>query len=112
MKQNTNENVVVEAVAEKERRKSRRAKISRPMLASPTDPQYKNKEEVQSSVNASRNGLYFTTRAGHYHVGMHLNITLGYAPNDPCNSPSLGEVVRVDRLDDGRFGVAVKIHLH
>jgi hypothetical protein len=111
MKQTTSEKTVIEAAAAKERRKARRAQISRPMLVSPSDPKYKNKEEVQTSVNASRNGLYFITQAGHYHAGMHLNITLGYAPNDPCNSPSLGEVVRVDRLDDGRFGIAVKIHL-
>jgi len=111
MTRTKSETVVIEAVAVKERRKSRRAKISRPMLASPSDPKYKNKEEVQSSVNASRDGLYFTTQAGHYRVGMHLNVTLGYAPNDPCNSSSLGEVVRVDRLDDARFGIAVKIRL-
>jgi hypothetical protein len=42
---------------------------------------------------------------------MHLNVTLGYAPNDPCNHQSFGEVVRIDRLEDGRFGIAVKIHL-
>lgn len=111
MERTIGEKAVKEAVAEKERRRSRRAKISRPMLASPSDPKYKHKEEVQTSVNTSRDGLYFTTRAGHYHVGMHLNITLGYTPNDPCNSPSLGEIVRIDRLEDGRFGIAVKINL-
>jgi hypothetical protein len=66
---------------------------------------------VQSSVNASRDGLYFTTSATHYRIGMHLSFTLGYAPNDPCNSQSLGEVVRIERLEDGRFGIAVKVNL-
>ena len=56
-------------------------------------------------------GLYFTTQATHYYVGMHLNVTLGYSPNDPCNRQSFGEVVRTDRLEDGRFGIAVKIHM-
>jgi hypothetical protein len=111
MERTTTEKAVIEAVAQKERRRSRRAKIARPMLASPSDPRSKHREEVQSSVNASRDGLYFTTRATHYHLGMHLNVTLGYAPNDPCNQASLGEVVRIDRLDDDRFGIAVKIHL-
>jgi len=111
MERNTRETVVIEAVAEKERRRTRRTKIARPTLARPVDPKYKHKEEVQSSVNSSRDGLYFTTEAKRYHVGMHLNVTLGYTPNDPFNYQSLGEVVRIDRLDDGRFGIAVKIRL-
>jgi hypothetical protein len=110
MKQTTTEKAVIEAVAEKERRRARRVKISRPMRARPSDPKYK--EEVQSSVNASRDGLYFTTRAKHYYVGMRLSVTLGYAPNDPCNSASFGEVVRIVRLKDGSFGIAVQIQLH
>jgi hypothetical protein len=111
MQQTTSETVVIEAVATKERRRTRRTKIARPMLARPVDPKNKKKEEVQSSVNSSRDGLYFATEATHYYVGMHLNVTLGYSPNDPCNYQSLGEVVRIDRLEDGRFGIAVKIHM-
>jgi hypothetical protein len=107
----TVERAVIEAVAERERRRTRRTKVSRPVLASPVDPKYEHKEEVQSSVNSSRDGLYFTTQAQHYYVGMHVNVTLGYAPNDPCNYQSLGEVVRIDRLEDGHFGIAVKIRL-
>ena len=109
MEQTTTEKAVIEAVPEKERRGARRVKISRPMLARPSDPKYK--EEVQSSVNASRDGLYFTTQAKHYYVRMRLSVTLGYSPNDPCNSTSFGEVVRIDWLKDDRFGIAVKIHL-
>src|ERR1700686_1732271 len=109
MEQTTTEKAVIETVPEKERRGARRVEISRPMLARPSDPKYK--EEVQSSVNASRHGLYFTTQAKHYYVGMRLSVTLGYAPNDPCNSASFGEVVRIDRLKDDRFGIAVQIQL-
>jgi hypothetical protein len=109
MKQTSTEKTVTEAAVQKERRSARRAKISRTVLVSPSDPKYR--EEVQSSVDASRNGLYFTTQANHYYVGMHLVVILGYAPNDPCKSQSFGEVVRVDQLDDGCFGVAVKIRL-
>jgi hypothetical protein len=109
MEQTTTQKAAIRAVAERERRGARRVKISRPMLARPSDRRYN--EEVQSSVNASRDGLYFTTRANHYHVRMRLGVTLGYAPNDPCNSESFGEVVRIDRLKDGRFGIAVQIKL-
>ena len=111
MEQTTREKAILKTATEKERRRARRTKISMPILARPADAKYKDIEEVQSSVNASRDGLYFTTQGGHYHVGMRIEISLGYAPNDPCNHTSLGEVVRIERLEDGRFGIAVKIHL-
>ena len=103
------EQATTEKVAEKERRAARRVKISRPMLARPSDPKYK--EEVQSTLNASRDGLYFTTSDNHYYVGMRLSVTLGYAPSDSCNSASFGKVVRIDQLKDGRFGIAVRIQV-
>jgi len=109
MKKPTTEMVVIAPVAEKERRASRRVKLSRPLLSRPSDPKYK--EEVQTTLNTSRDGLYFTTRANHYHVGMRLSVTLGYAANDPCNSQSFGDVIRIDRLKDGSFGIAVQIRV-
>jgi hypothetical protein len=75
----------------------------------PSDPKYK--EEVQVTLNTSRDGLYFSTRAKHYHVGMRVSVILGYTPNDRCNSTSLGKVVRIDRLEDGSFGIAVHIEM-
>jgi hypothetical protein len=109
MERATTERAARKAVAERERRRARRVKISRPMLIRPSDPKYK--KEVQGSVNTSSNGFYFTTQAKHYYVGMRLSATLGYTPNDPCNSESFGEVVRIDRLEGGRFGIAVQIDL-
>jgi PilZ domain len=103
------EQATTKKIAEKERRAAPRVKISRPMLARPSDPKYK--EEVRSTLNASPDGLYFTTSENHYYVGMRLSVTLGYAPRDPCNSASLGTVVRIDRLEDGHFGIAVRIQL-
>ena len=109
MGQTRHETAVIVPVPEKERRANRRAKISRPTLVRPSDPRYK--EEVDITLNASRDGLYFTTRAKHYYVGMRVRVTLGYVPTDPCNSQSFGEVVRIDPLKDGGFGIAVQIHL-
>src|SRR5579863_8851583 len=107
MEKPTTETVVIAKVAEPERRSSRRVKLSRPLLARPSDPKYE--EEVRSTVNTSRDGLYFITRATHYYVGMRVGLILGYAPADRCNSTSFGEVVRVDRLNDIDFGIAVRI---
>jgi hypothetical protein len=96
-------------VAKEERRGGRRLKMSRPILARPSDPKYN--EEVQATLNTSHDGLYFTTCKKHYYVGMRLSLILGYAPTDPCNSTSLGNVVRIDRHEDGSFGIAVRILL-
>jgi hypothetical protein len=67
MKKPTTETAVIAPAGQHEHRASRRVKISRPILARPSDPKYK--EEVQVTLNTSRDGLYFKTRAKHYHVG-------------------------------------------
>src|SRR5258705_10814313 len=95
--------------AKQEQRASRPGKVSRPLLARPSDPKYK--EEVQVTLNSSRDGLYFRTRLKHYHVGMRVSVILGYTPNDRCNSTSLGKIIRIDRLEDGSFGIAVHIEM-
>jgi hypothetical protein len=76
----TTETVVIAPVSGKEHRASRRVMISRPLLVRPSDPKYK--EEVQVTLNTSRNGLYFRTQAKHYHVGMRVSVILGYIPNE------------------------------
>ena len=108
MKKPTTETAVITR-AEQEHRASRRVKVSRPLLARPSDPKYK--EEVQVTLNTSRDGIYFRTRLKHYHVGMRVGVILGYIPNDPCNSTSFGKIIRIDRLEDGSFGIAVHIEM-
>jgi PilZ domain len=100
---------VVVPVENKDKRKHPRAKISRLVLVRSPDP--KHRKEVTATVNVSRDGFYFVTPAKHYYMGMHLSVTLGYEPNDPCASSSLGKVMRIDQLEDGRFGIAVRILL-
>jgi hypothetical protein len=88
MKKPTIETAVIAPAAEKEHRANRRVKMSRPLLARPADPKYK--EEVQ--VTANRDGLYFRTRVKHYYVGMRVSVILGCIPDDRCNSTSFGKV--------------------
>ena len=108
MKKPTTETALI-TPAEREHRASRRVKLSRTLLVRPSDPEYK--EEVQVTLNSSRDGLYFRTRLKHYHVGMRVSVILGYTPNDRCNSTSLGKIIRIDRLEDGSFGIAVHIEM-
>jgi hypothetical protein len=109
MKKPMTETAVIALAGQHEHRVSRRVKISRPLLARPSDPKYK--EEVQVTLNTSRDGLYFRTRVKHYYVGMRVSVILGYMPNDRCNSTSFGKVVRIDRPEDGSFGIAVHIEM-
>lgn len=109
IEQTKTDTATIGPVPENERRASRRFKISGPTLARPSNPKYK--EEVETTLNTSGDGLYFTTRAKHYYVGMRLSVTFGYAPSDTCNSASFGQVVRIDRLENGRAGIAVQILL-
>jgi hypothetical protein len=97
-------------VRQQEKRRNPRAKISKPMRARPVSPNCA--EEVQPTLNASRDGLYFTTSAAHYHAGMHVRITFPYVPCvDFYNLEQLAEVVRVDHLEDARHGIAVRFLL-
>src|SRR6266404_2935432 len=98
MKKPTTETAVITPAGQHEHRASRRVKISRPLLVRPSDPKYE--EEVQVTLNTSRDGLYFRTRVKHNHVGMRVSVILGYTPNDRCNSTSLGKIIRIDRLED------------
>lgn len=67
-------------------RRSRRIKISQPVRLRPSDPNYT--EEVQTTVNLSRDGLYFTTALKHYYVGMQVRVTVPYRPSDPVHKVS------------------------
>jgi hypothetical protein len=100
------ERSLIAAMLETERRTSRRENIPRQLLACPFGPEYR--EEVQTTSNSSRDGLYFTTRSSHYRVGMPVSVIVGYAPAARCDAPSFGKVIRIDRLKDG-LGIAVRI---
>jgi hypothetical protein len=45
----------------------------------------------------------------HYFTGMYVYVTRNYHPGDLMNCEETGEVVRVERLNTGRSGVAIRI---
>jgi hypothetical protein len=61
--------------------------------------------EVCRTKNASRTGLYFESSVGHYYAGMKVFVTWNIQPEDT----DAAEVMRVRKLDDGRWGVAIHI---
>jgi hypothetical protein len=95
---------------EMEKRLNRRAKMSRMLRVRPSDPNDEHFEELPVSTNVSRQGIYFHTNRSDYRQGMRLFITFPFTfAQDPMACEYLAEVVRVDRLPDSRFGVAVHL---
>src|SRR5215471_8564935 len=92
--------------ARAERRGSRRCKITQVLRARPSNPAITHFEDVRGTVSVSRHGVYFHTDLPNYQLGLRLFVTLPYS-DDPTyiNRDYLAEVVRVDSLITGNFGV-------
>ena len=93
-------------------RRSRRAKIARPVRVRPSDPKDEHFEDLPVSVNASKEGIYFTSRRSSYYMGMRVFVTFPFSsPHDPMNCEYVAEVVRVEELPHAKFGVAVSLKM-
>lgn len=96
--------------AAKECRATPRESLSEPVLIRPIDLMYP--EEICTTANVSRGGLYFVTPTRHYFVGMNVVVTLNFGPEDPIHREQIGDVVRVERLERNKWGVAIRIVMH
>jgi PilZ domain-containing protein len=95
-----------------EPRRNRRAKMARPLRVRPSEPREDHFEDLPISVNASREGIYFTTRRKSYYKGMRVFVTFPFtSPHDPLNCEYIAQVVRVEELANGKFGVAVHLQM-
>jgi hypothetical protein len=94
----------------KERRGTRRCKITQLMRIRPSDPEKDHFDDMRGTLSVSRSGVYFQTSEAGYEIGMRLFLTLPYS-QDPMslNREYLAEVVRRDSLSTGMFGVGLKI---
>jgi PilZ domain len=102
----------VPAKAYPDKRVSRRAKIARPVRVRPSDPKDEHFEDLPVSVNASKEGIFFTTRRKSYYKGMRVFVTFPFSsPHDPMNCEYVAEVVRVEEMSNGKFGVAVHLKM-
>jgi hypothetical protein len=96
--------------AAKESRATPRESLSEPVRIHPSDPQFT--EEICTTANVSRGGLYFTTLTRHYFVGMNVVVTFNFGADDARHREQIGDVVRVDQLADDMVGVAIRILMH
>jgi hypothetical protein len=93
-----------------DKRRSRRAKIARTLRVRPSEPKDEPFEDLPVSINVSKEGILFKTRQATYYAGMRVFVTFPYSsPHDPMNCEYVAQVVRVDNLANGRFGVAVNL---
>jgi PilZ domain len=91
-------------------RQTPRENLSEPVRIRPCDPQYP--EEVCTTLDVSRGGLYFLTSTNHYFPGMNVLVTLNFRPDDPIHREQIGDVTRIEKRKDGNWGVAIRILLH
>ena len=88
------------------------AKIAGPVRVRPSDPRDEHFEDLPVSVNASKEGIFFTTRRNSYYKGMRLFVTFPFSsPHDPMNCEYVAEVARVEEFPNGKFGVAVNLKM-
>jgi hypothetical protein len=93
-----------------EQRHWQRARISILLRARPSQPSIEPFDEVLVSLNSCRAGCYFTTNSARYKKYMRLLVMFPYSDDlDAINRDYAGEVLRVENLEDGRRGVAVKL---
>jgi hypothetical protein len=103
-------NAPKQPVSSKERRGTRRCKITQLMRIRPSDPNKEHFEDMRGSVSVSRSGVFFQSSEAGYEVGMRLFVTMPYS-QDPASMAReyLAEVVRRDVLPTGMFGIGIKI---
>jgi hypothetical protein len=76
----------------------------------PSVPGSKTVSEILKTLNFSRNGLYFGTISNFYFKGMRLFVTYPYSSTPGAlNRDYVAEVVRVDQLPNGHYGVAIRL---
>src|SRR5512135_560211 len=94
--------VIMQTVAE-DRRSEPRLALSHAVRVEPLEPSYPAEDCI--TLNVSGNGLYFMSSIGHYYTGMEVFVTRNFERATP--TIHRGQVVQVDKLRDGRWGIAV-----
>jgi hypothetical protein len=90
-----------------ERRRQPRTNLSQVVRIRRFDPSWP--PEYCTTLNVSRDGLYFAASEGHYAPGINVYVTSDFRPNSSINYAMAGVVVRVEKLEDDKWGVAIHI---
>ena len=92
-----------------ERRRRARLKLPQVVRVRPSDAHF-HFDEILPTLNATRDSVYFASKNASYAEGMRVFITYPYSDGPgSLNRESLGQVLRVDDLGQGRRGIAIQI---
>lgn len=93
-----------------EKRANPRVKLARKLRIRPSEFYAYNFEEITTSVNVSKRGVYFHSSSNVYRVGMCLFVTYPFTSlDDPIKSDYFAEVVRIDDLPGGKRAIAISL---
>jgi hypothetical protein len=93
-----------------ERRRKARLRLPQTVRVRPSDIHLHNFDEILPTLNTSRDSVYFVSKNASYKEGMRLFVTCPYSDGiGSLNRESLGKVIRIDDLGNGRRGIAVEI---
>jgi hypothetical protein len=91
-----------------DKRRSRRIRMGQPMKVRVLNSK-DTFEELNITKNVSREGIFFISSLARYHEGMRLYVTVPHHdPRDPQDREYLAQVVRLEILDEGQYGVALQ----
>lgn len=88
-------------------RRRERLAVKLPMRLKSLDLRHQEVTEIQTTVNFNRHGAYFETERWHYRPRTRVRVTFPFCVGTTCHDYG-AEVVRVQRLAGGRYGVAVR----
>jgi PilZ domain len=90
-----------------ERRRQPRTNLSQVVRIRRFDPSWP--PEDCTTLNVSQDGLYIATSEAHYTLGINVYVTSEFHPNSLISYAMEGVVVRVDKLENEKWGVAIHI---
>jgi len=88
-------------------RRSPRSEGPQSVRVRPIDSRFP--EEICTTRNYSHDGLYLVTQATHYYAGMEVSLIRNPGAPGSENREERGSVMRVDKVDTGKSGVAIRI---
>jgi hypothetical protein len=88
-------------------RHERRVALSEPICLRPVNSRYP--QENCESVEVSKGGLLLESPFDHYYAGMEVYLTRNVHAGGPANPEAHGSVVRVEKMQDGRSRIAIRI---
>lgn len=92
-----------------ERRRRARLKLPQVVRVRPSDAHLQF-DEILPTLNTTRDSVYFASKNSVYIKDMRVFITFPYSDSPgSLNRESLGKVVRIDDLGQGRRGIAIEI---